>query len=131
MQESAMDDGAPASIVKSAGRAFEVLELFRRTRRQMPAAEIGQALGPTRELVRAFWLSLGAGALVALVLLFAGAWWITTPLRRLVSAAEGLLIEGEQTAPYKETRYDEAAKLSGVLVRLQSRLFNRSKPSII
>jgi hypothetical protein len=90
--------------------------------------EMQQALGPTRELVRSFWLTLGAGALVALVLLFAGAWWITTPLRRLVSAAEGLLIEGEQNAPYKETRYDEAAKLSGVFVRLQSRLSSRPNP---
>ncbi len=34
----------PSSVVKSAGRVFEVLELFRRTRRQLSAAEIGQAL---------------------------------------------------------------------------------------
>ena len=58
MQESAMDDGAPASIVKSAGRAFEVLELFRRTRRQMPAAEIGQALGYPKSSTNALLKSL-------------------------------------------------------------------------
>jgi len=81
-----------------------------------------QALGPTRELVRSFWSILGAGALVALFLLFAGAYWITTPLRRLVASAEDMLNKVEQTAPYKETRYDEVASLSDALVRIQSRM---------
>lgn len=40
--DNSTDGGA---VVKSAGRVLEVLELFRRERRQMSAAEIGQALG--------------------------------------------------------------------------------------
>ena len=88
--------------------------------------DMDQALGPTRELVRSFWSILGAGAIVALLLLFAGAWWITTPLRRLAASAESLLTDREPTAPYNETRYDEVARLSGALVQLQSLLSSRS-----
>lgn len=79
------------------------------------------ALATTRELVRTFWLMLGAGAIVALILLFLGAHWITTPLRRLAESAETVVAEGEQKAPYTETRYAEAARLSHALVRLQAR----------
>jgi DNA-binding IclR family transcriptional regulator len=45
-------------VVKSAGRAFEVLELFRRGRLQLSAAEIGQALGYPKSSTNALLKSL-------------------------------------------------------------------------
>ena len=48
----------PAGVVKSAGRAFEVLELFRGARRQMSAAEIGEALGYPKSSTNALLRSL-------------------------------------------------------------------------
>lgn len=84
--------------------------------------DLDAALKPTRELVRDFWLTLGAGALCALILLFVGAHWITTPLRRLGRSAEAMLNDSDQKVPYAETRYDEAARLSSALVKLQSKL---------
>lgn len=83
---------------------------------------LDEALATTRELVRTFWLILGAGAAVALVLLFFAAQWIATPLSRLAGSAEAIVAEGEQKAPYTETRYAEAARLSHALVRLQSKV---------
>lgn len=47
-----------ASVVKSAGRTFEVLELFARERRQLSAAEIGQALGYPKSSANALLKSL-------------------------------------------------------------------------
>jgi hypothetical protein len=85
--------------------------------------DIDGALGPTRELVRRFWTTLGAGALVALGLLFLGASWIATPVRRLAASAEAMISDAEPKAPYAETRYAEAERLSSALVRLQSRLW--------
>jgi Tfp pilus assembly protein PilN len=84
--------------------------------------DVQQALGPTRELVRDFWSMLGAGALAALLLLFLGATWITTPLKRLTRSAEELLTDAEAKPPYAESRYDEVSRLSSALVKLQSRL---------
>lgn len=84
--------------------------------------DIDGALGPTRELVRTFWSTLGAGALVALALLFIGASWVATPLLRLAAASEAMVSEAEPQAPYAETRYAEAERLSNALVRLQSRV---------
>lgn len=86
---------------------------------------IGDALAPTRELVRNFWMTLGAGALVALALLLLAANWLTTPIRRLMSSAESMLGEGDQKPPHPETRYSEAERLSTALVRLQTRLLRR------
>lgn len=86
--------------------------------------DLNAALGPTRELVRMFWSTLGAGALAALVLLFLGASWVTTPLRRLAAASEAMVSEAEPQAPYAETRYAEAERLGTALVRLQSRLLS-------
>lgn len=61
-------DAPDKGIVKSAGRAFEVLELFRSVRRQLTAAEIGEALGypksSTNALLRSM-VSLGYLALNA------------------------------------------------------------------
>jgi DNA-binding IclR family transcriptional regulator len=48
------------AVVKSAGRVFEVLELFRRSRRQLSAAEIGQALGYPKSSTNALLKSLVA-----------------------------------------------------------------------
>jgi DNA-binding IclR family transcriptional regulator len=45
-------------VVKSAGRAFEVLELFRRERGQLSATEIGQALGYPKSSANALLKSL-------------------------------------------------------------------------
>ena len=58
--EAAEPAGAPAAVVKSAGRVFEVLELFRRARRQLSAAEIGQALGYPKSSANALLKSLVA-----------------------------------------------------------------------
>ncbi len=91
--------------------------------------DMDAALGPTRELVRSFWTTLGAGALVALCLLFLGASWIATPLRRLAASSEAMVSDSEAKAPYAETRYAEAERLSSALVRLQSRLWTASSRS--
>jgi DNA-binding IclR family transcriptional regulator len=61
MDETRKPDDAEApvaSVVKSAGRAFEVLELFRRERKQLSAAEIGQALGYPKSSTNALLKSL-------------------------------------------------------------------------
>lgn len=86
--------------------------------------DLDAALGPTRELVRTFWTTLGAGALAALALLFFGASWVATPMRRLAAASEAMVSEAEPQAPYAETRYVEAERLSAALVRVQSRLLS-------
>lgn len=80
------------------------------------------AMAGTRALVRSFWVILGAGALTALALLFLAAQWLRTPLRRLSEAAEALLHDPRSGVPYSETRFEEAARLSNALVRIQSRL---------
>lgn len=51
-------DPTQGAVVKSAGRAFEVLELFRRNRRQMNAADIGTALGYPKSSTNALLKSL-------------------------------------------------------------------------
>lgn len=91
--------------------------------------DLDAALGPTRELVRTFWITLGAGALAALALLFLGASWVATPLRRLAASSEAMVLEAEPQAPYAETRYAEAERLSTALVRLQSRLLSATRTS--
>lgn len=53
-------EAASPAVVKSAGRAFEVLELFRRARRQLSAADIGQALGYPKSSTNALLKSLVA-----------------------------------------------------------------------
>jgi DNA-binding IclR family transcriptional regulator len=58
MQEMLEEESGTGSIVKSAGRVFEVLELFRRARRQMSAAEVGQALGYPKSSTNALLKSL-------------------------------------------------------------------------
>lgn len=54
------ESGPVAAVVKSAGRVFEVLEMFRRSRRQLTAAEIGQALGYPKSSTNALLKSLVA-----------------------------------------------------------------------
>ena len=54
------DSPATASVVKSAGRVFEVLELFRQARRQLSGAEIGQALNYPKSSANALLKSLVA-----------------------------------------------------------------------
>lgn len=58
--------GPSAAVVKSAGRVFEVLELFRRARRQLTAAEIGQVLGYPKSSTNALLKSLVALGYVVL-----------------------------------------------------------------
>lgn len=60
VREPEVEAGPYASVVKSAGRVFEVLELFRRARRQLSAAEIGQALGYPKSSTNALLKSLVA-----------------------------------------------------------------------
>jgi HAMP domain-containing protein len=91
--------------------------------------DIQAALAPTRDLVRSFWTILGSAALVSLGLLYVGAGWLATPLRRLVEFGMRLSAGTADAPPYEETRYREAALLSAVLVRLQSQL--RMLPSTI
>lgn len=86
---------------------------------------IDDALAPTRELIRNFWITLGVGAMAALALLFFAATWIATPLKRMMTAAENMLGDSEQKPPHPETRYAEAERLSAALVRLQTRLHRR------
>jgi HAMP domain-containing protein len=82
--------------------------------------DIQAALAPTRDLVRSFWTILSSAALVSLGLLYVGAGWLATPLRRLVEFGTRLSAGTADAPPYEETRYREAALLSAVLVRLQS-----------
>jgi HAMP domain-containing protein len=84
--------------------------------------DMDAALGPTRQLARSFWTTLGAGALVALALLYAGAAWVTAPLKRLVGMAEGLVDGSAPQAPRGENRFAEVERLTSALIRIQSRL---------
>jgi hypothetical protein len=58
--------------------------------------------------------------LVSLGLLYVGAGWLATPLRRVVEFGTRLSAGTADAPPYEESRYREAALLSAVLVRLQS-----------
>ena len=78
------------------------------------------------QLIRSFWLTLGSGAAIALILLYFVAQWITTPLGRLVGSAESIAADDEPAAPYSETRYREVARLSRALLRIQA-LFMSAK----
>lgn len=83
-------------------------------------ADVNTVLDPTRTIAQAFWMMLGAGALVALALLYLFAGWLAKPLRRLVATAETLASGRADQPPHDETRYEEAARLSAALVRLQT-----------
>lgn len=83
-------------------------------------ADLNTVLDPTRAIAQAFWMLLGAGALVGLVLLYLFAAWLAKPLRRLVATAEVLASGRTDQPPHDETRYEEAARLSAALVRLQT-----------
>ncbi|OKO79776.1 hypothetical protein AC628_10570 [Bradyrhizobium sp. NAS96.2] len=48
------------------------------------------AMAPTREVIRSFWVIVGAGAVAALVLLFCAAQWLSAPLRRLADSADAI-----------------------------------------
>jgi hypothetical protein len=84
------------------------------------------AMAATRELTRSLWVILGTGALTALALLYLASQWLRTPLRRLSEAAEAIVLDPTSRAPYPETRFEEAARLSNALVRMQSKLMGRS-----
>jgi HAMP domain-containing protein len=83
-------------------------------------ADTNTMLDPTRSIADAFWASLAAGLMAALILLYLFAAWIATPLRRLVGTAEMLANGRPDRPPHDETRYQEAARLSAALVRLQT-----------
>lgn len=57
-QTSAYEEGSGGAVVKSAARVLEVLDLFRTERRQLTAAEIGQALGYPKSSTNALLKSL-------------------------------------------------------------------------
>jgi hypothetical protein len=84
--------------------------------------EMDAALGPTRQLVRSFWATLGAGALVALGFLWLGATWVSMPLSRIVAVAEGMVDGAGATAPRAEDSFVEVERLSSALIRVQSKL---------
>jgi len=85
----------------------------------------GDALAPTRELVRSFWITFTGGVLVVLALLYLASRWLATPLRRLTVAAEAILQNPYSGVPHPESRFDEVARLRDVLVRLQSKLMGK------
>ncbi len=83
-------------------------------------ADLNTVLDPTRSIAQAFWMLLGAGALVGLILLYLFSIWLAKPLHRLVTTAESLASGRTDHPPHDETRYQEAARLSAALVRLQT-----------
>ncbi|WP_262031320.1 cache domain-containing protein [Microvirga sp. Mcv34] len=83
-------------------------------------ADLNTVLDPTRSIAQAFWMLLGTGALVGLVLLYLFSGWLAKPLRRLVATTEALASGHTSQPPHDETRYEEAARLSAALVRLQT-----------
>jgi HAMP domain-containing protein len=84
------------------------------------------ALAQTRDLVRSFWITFAQGLLAVLALLYLASRWLTTPLRRLTAAAEAILQDPYSGVPHTETRFDEVARLSDALVRLQSKLMAKA-----
>ncbi|PAY08637.1 MULTISPECIES: cache domain-containing protein [Bradyrhizobium] len=87
------------------------------------------AMSSTRELIRLFWIILGAGAVVALALLLCAAQWLRTPLRRLSESAQAILLDPGARPPHQETRFEEAARLSDALAHMQSKLMGRRSNS--
>lgn len=85
------------------------------------------ALAPTGQLVRSFWITLAEGVLGVLVLLYFAARWLTTPLLRLSAEAETMVENPYSGVLHTETRFDEAARLRDALVRLQSKLMARAE----
>lgn len=83
-------------------------------------ADLNTVLDPTRSIARAFWTMLGGGLLAGLILLYLFASWLAQPLRRLAATAEALASGHTDQPPHDETRYDEVARLSAALVRLQT-----------
>jgi HAMP domain-containing protein len=83
-------------------------------------ADLNMVLNPTQSIAQVFWMLLGAGALIGLVLLYLFSAWLAKPLRRLVATAEALASGRADQPPHDETRYEEAARLSAALVRMQT-----------
>jgi HAMP domain-containing protein len=74
------------------------------------------------DLTWSFWKTLGTGLVLAFLVLCLFAGWVSRPMRRLADFAERLG-DGEPAGfPHQETRYDEAARLSAGLTRIQARL---------
>lgn len=94
-------------------------------------ADLNTVLDPTRAIAQSFWMLLGAGALVGLVLLYLFSAWLAKPLRRLVATAEALASGRTDQPPHDETRYEEAACLSAALVRMQTFSVRPYQPSHI
>ncbi|WP_194164655.1 cache domain-containing protein [Microvirga thermotolerans] len=92
-------------------------------------ADTDTVLDPTRSIARAFWSLLGAGVLVGLALLYLFATWLAKPLRRLATTAEALANGRFDQPPHDETRYEEAARLSAALVRLQTHSVRPYQPA--
>ncbi|GGH30978.1 hypothetical protein GCM10007036_41950 [Alsobacter metallidurans] len=72
------------------------------------------------DLTAGFWKILGTGFVISFLLLCLFAGWLATPMRRLSGFAEALAAGGDAGFPHAETRYDEAARLSAALTRLQA-----------
>ncbi|MPR12409.1 cache domain-containing protein [Microvirga tunisiensis] len=92
-------------------------------------AESNTVLDPTRAISHAFWMLLGGGLLVALGLLFLLVSWITKPLHRLIATGERLASGRMDEPPHDETRYREVARLSALLVRLQTHSVRPYQPA--
>ncbi|GGK48775.1 cache domain-containing protein [Salinarimonas ramus] len=85
------------------------------------------ALAPLRALLVGYWTTLAVASLAALLLLLAGARWLATPLRRLALSAETMTTEPGGRPVHPETRYEEAARLSRALARVQSAMGVRER----
>jgi HAMP domain-containing protein len=92
-------------------------------------ADTNSVLDPTKSIARAFWTLLGAGALAALILVYVFASWITKPLHRLTETAERLASGRSDQPPHDETRYEEVARLSAAIVRLQTHSVRPYQPA--
>lgn len=83
---------------------------------------LNAAMGPIRQTTQLFWQLFVITAAVVLVLIWLVGAWIATPLGRLAGFADKLAAGSADQAPHEESRYREATRLCGALVRLQSRL---------
>lgn len=73
------------------------------------------------DLTWSFWKTLGTGFLTAFLVLCLFAGWLSRPIRRLADFAERLGAGEPSGFAHQETRYDEAARLSAALTRIQAR----------
>jgi HAMP domain-containing protein len=90
--------------------------------------DAAQAFQAMRGLARQFWLTLGLGALAAILAISLVMVWLTAPIARLTEFAFALSKGEADAPPPDETAYREASVLSAALTRLQSQLAAIRRP---